>query len=105
MRTDWDLALDLNLITTFLPWINMGIVILIIDLALHKANLGIKWKNVKKEPLKSLGWGLLFILISSFLNFALDSLLSRFVQDYIPDGDPIAVFFLLVVSYLIMTQL
>lgn len=79
---------------SFLPYINSGIVILIIDLILRSQGFEVTTREFKRKPWESLFWGLCLILISNFLYLLIQAWLSQITSA--------GVFLILIVVYFII---
>lgn len=79
-----------------LPFLNTGIIILIIGLGLEKLGFKITKKEYKRKPFESLLWGIFIIIVSS--------LISLFIQTQMSGLQPFVAFIILLGIYLTFTQ-
>jgi len=87
----------LSLFWTSLPYLNLAIITLDINLALKKAGLEIEEKEFKRKVLESLILGILLIFISTAL--------SLIVQFYSSEFPPQGVFFIALLVYVMLSQM
>jgi len=94
-----ELAIEeiISLIDTLLPYLNSGIIVLVINLVLKKLGLELKGRKIKRRVLESLIWGLFLVFAGSYLSFS--------VQTYLLGFPPLAVFFILLLTYVVMSQI
>lgn len=59
----------ISFLSTSIPYLNPGMIILVVDLALKKVGFEITPKEFKRKPWKNLILGLGLVLTSSFLSF------------------------------------
>lgn len=93
MSIDQVISFLLNL----LPYLNTGIIVLIIGLGQEKLGFNLSRKDFKKKPFKSLLWGLLLIVISG--------LISLLIQTQMSGLQPLIAFIILLGIYLAFTQM
>lgn len=86
----------ISFLTNLLPFLNTGIIILIIGLGLEKLGLKITRKEYKRKPFESLLWGTFLIVVSS--------LISLFIQTQMSGLQPLVAFVILLGIYLTFTQ-
>lgn len=86
----------ISFLTKLLPYLNTGIIILIIGLGLEKLGFKIARKEYKRKPFESLLWGLLLIVMSSFV--------SLLIQTQMSGLQPLVAFIVLLGVYLAFTQ-
>lgn len=72
-----DLSEIVSFIVALVPFLNAGLVILIIDLILRRLGLEISKGDFNRSPLSSLGLGLGLILVSNFAYLLVQGLLSQ----------------------------
>jgi len=83
-------------ILSWIPYLNTGVITLLIDIAIERLGFKITRRRFKKEPVKSLFWGLCLIVLSSLCALIIQSNLSGF--------EPLVAFFILFTIYLVLTQ-
>jgi len=86
----------ISFLMNLVPYLNTGIIVLIIGLGLEKLGLKITRKEYKKKPFESLLWGLLLIVTSS--------LISTLIQTQLSGIQPLIAFIVLLGMYLTFTQ-
>jgi hypothetical protein len=86
-----------KLLLSLVPYLNAGIVTLIIDLAFERLGFKIAKREFKRKPLSSLFWGLCLILIGSIVALIIQTRLSGF--------EPFIIFLVLFAAYLALTQM
>lgn len=86
-----------SFLTSLLPFLNTGIIVLIIGLGFEKLGLKVARKDYRKKPFGSLLWGLLLITISS--------LISILIQTQLSGLQPLVAFIVLLGIYLTFTQM
>jgi hypothetical protein len=86
----WKLLLGL------VPYLNAGIITLIIDLAFERLGFKIAKREFKKKPLSSLFWGLCLIFIGSLIALVIQTRLSGL--------EPFLFFVVLFAAYLALTR-
>lgn len=87
----------ISFLTDLLPFLNTGIVVLIIGQGFEKLGLKITRKDYRKKPFGSLLWGLLLITISS--------LVSILIQTQLSGLQPLVALIVLLGIYLAFTQM
>jgi xanthine/uracil permease len=85
-----------SFLMNLLPFLNTGIIILIIGLGLEKLGFKITKKEYKRKPFESLLWGIFIIIVSS--------LISLFIQTQMSGLQPFVAFIILLGIYLTFTQ-
>lgn len=86
----------ISFLTNLLPFLNTGIIILIIGLSLEKLGFKITRKEYKRKPFESLLMGLFLIVVSS--------LISLLIQTQMSGLQPLVAFIILLGIYLTFTQ-
>ncbi len=86
-----------RLLLGLVPYLNTGTIALIIDLALGRLGFKIAKREFKRKPVSSLFWGLCLIFISSIAALIIQTRLSGL--------EPLAIFLILFVVYLVLTQM
>jgi len=86
----------ISFLVNLLPYLNTGIIVLVIGLGLEKLGFKITRKEYKRKPFESLLWGLLLIVTSS--------LISTLIQTQMSGIQPLAAFIVLMGIYLTFTQ-
>lgn len=87
----------ISFLTNWLPYLNTGIIILVIGLGLEKLGFKITKKEYKRKPLESLLLGLALTILSS--------LISLFIQTQMSGFQPLIAFIVLLGMYLTFTQI
>ncbi len=83
-------------ILSLVPYLNVGTLTLIINLGFERFGLKITKREFKKEPLKSLFWGLCLIFNSSFVAIIIQTRLSGF--------EPFLALIILFIIYMAVNQ-
>jgi xanthine/uracil permease len=86
-----------SFLMSLLPYLNTGLIILIIGLGLEKLGLKITRKEYKRKPFESLLWGIFLIVASG--------LISLFIQTQMSGLQPLAALIILLSIYLAFTQI
>jgi len=86
----------MSFVLSWIPYLNMGLITLVADIVLERLGFKITRRKLKKEPVKSLFWGLCLIVLSSLSALIIQSNLSGF--------EPLIAFFTLFIIYLVLTQ-
>lgn len=86
----------ISFLLNLLPYLNTGIIVLIIGLGQEKLGFIITRKDYKKKPFKSLLWGMVLIVISG--------LISLLIQMQMSGLQPLIAFIVLLGIYLTFTQ-
>jgi hypothetical protein len=86
----------IRFLLSLIPYLNAGTITLIITIGLERFGFKITRREFKKEPLKSLFWGLCLLFLSS--------LIAIFIQTRLSGLEPFLVFIILFVAYLVVTQ-
>lgn len=87
----------ISFLLNLFPYLNTGIIVLIIGLGLEKLGFKIRRKEYKRKPFESLLWGLLLIVVSS--------LISLLIQTQMSGLQPLLAFIILLGIYLTFTQM
>jgi len=87
----------LSFLMNLFPYLNTGIIMLIIGLGLEKLGFTIARKEYKRKPFESLFWGLLLIVVSSLISILIQAQMSGF--------QPLIAFIILLGIYLAFTQI
>jgi len=85
-----------SFLMNLLPYLNTGILVLIMGLGQEKLGFKITRKEYKRKPFESLLWGLLLIIISG--------LISLLIQTQLSGLQPLVAFIILLGIYLTFTQ-
>jgi hypothetical protein len=85
-----------SLMDTLLPYLNSGIIVLVINLVFKKLGLELKGRKIKRRVLESLIWGLFLVFAGSYLSYS--------IQTYLLGFPRLAVFFTLLLTYLVISQ-
>jgi len=80
---------------SLVPYLNAGTITLIISIGLERLGFKITRREFKREPLKSLFWGLCLLFMSSLVAIAIQTRLSGL--------EPFLAFIVLFASYLATT--
>jgi hypothetical protein len=83
-----------SVLLSLVPFLNTGLIILIIDLTLRMAGLEISKKDFNRNPISSLVLGLGLILVSN--------LAYLLVQGLLPQTSPLVFCFFLILIYLVI---
>jgi len=86
-----------SFLMNLLPYLNTGMLVLIIGLGQEKLGFRIARKEYKRKPFESLLWGLLLIIISG--------LISLVIQTQMSGLQPLVAFIILLGIYLSFTQM
>jgi hypothetical protein len=86
-----------SFLMNLLPYLNTGMLVLIIGLGQEKLGFRIARKEYKRKPFESLLWGLLLIIISG--------LISLVIQTQMSGLQPLVAFIILLGIYLAFTQM
>jgi len=87
----------ISFLTNLLPYLNTGIIILVIGLGWEKLGFKTTKKEYKRKPFESLLWGLLLTVMSS--------LVSLLIQTQMSGLQPLVAFIVLLGIYLAFTQM
>lgn len=87
----------ISFLMNLFPYLNTGIIILIIGLGLEKLGFKITKKEYKRKPFENLFLGLLLIVVSSIISLLIQTQMSGF--------QPFVAFIILLGIYLTFTQI
>ncbi len=87
---------SISFLLSIVPFLNAGTLTLIVNLGFERAGFKVTKREFKKEPVKSLLWGIVFIFISSVVAVIIQTRLSGL--------EPFLVLLILFAIYLVMTQ-
>ena len=85
------------LVDMLLPYLNSGIIVLVINLVFKRLGLELKGRKIKRRVLESLIWGLFLVFAGSYLSY--------FIQTHLSGFPPLAVFFILLLVYVVISQM
>jgi hypothetical protein len=86
----------ISFLLSLVPYLNAGTITLTISIGLEKLGFKITRREFKKNPLKSLFWGLCLIFLSSII--------STVIQTRLSGLEPFLVFIFLFAAYFVVTQ-
>jgi len=86
----------IRFLLNLVPYLNTGTLTLILNLGFERFGFKITKREFKKDPVKSLFWGLCLVFISSVVAIIIETRLSGL--------EPLLVFIVLFIIYLAITQ-
>jgi hypothetical protein len=86
-----------SFLLNLLPYLNTGIIVLIIGLGQEKLGFNITRKEFRKKPFRNLLWGLFLVVISGLISLLIETQMSGF--------QPLVAFVVLLGIYLAFTQI
>jgi hypothetical protein len=86
----------ISFINFVLPFVNSGMLILIVDLFFRSRGLEVTSREFHRKPLNSLFWALALIFLGNMANL----ILTLVIQSALSQSTPAGIFFLLFLSYI-----